>query len=190
MSSPFAKRVAGNAEDQYNRYHLQHEHDPQLARQIQKYWADLNFSFPGVNTPWSAVFVSWCIKTAGATPADFKFATAHSRFVNWAIKNALNQTGSFRAYEITAYAPGVGDIIHNNRNGHTFDYDYAKTHSAYESHSAIVIETGHDSNGNYLLTVGGNEGDSVGKKLLRLTTRGLIKQRPNSPYICVIQNLM
>jgi hypothetical protein len=86
--STFTQRLARIAEDQYNKYHLQHEHDPQLSKQIQKYWADLGLNFPGVNTPWSAVFVSWCVKSAGATAQDFKFSAQHSVFVNWAINEA------------------------------------------------------------------------------------------------------
>ena len=58
-----------------------------------------------------------------------------------------------------------------------------------ESHSAIVVEEGQDNNGRYVLTVGGNEGDSVGLKRVALSAEGLIRQRDENPYISVIQNL-
>jgi hypothetical protein len=189
LPSAFAKRLAAIAQNQYDKYHLIHENDPPLAGQIQKYWRDLGFSFPGVTTPWSAVFVSWCMNSAGATANEFKFAQAHSVFVNWAIKNATNHAGLFRGFPIEAYAPKIGDVIQHNRNGNAFNFQYAKTHSQYESHSAIVVETGQDAQGNYLLTVGGNEGNSVGMKLIRLTAAGFIKQRQNNPYISAMQNL-
>lgn len=185
----FEKHLALTATQQFDKYHLQHEHDLELAKQIQKYWIDLGFAFHGVATAWSAVFVSWCVKSAGATAAEFDFAEDHSAFVHRAIQNTLNNVGLFRALEISAYAPQVGDIIQNNRDGHQFDYAYASSNTQYESHSAIVVETGQDSQGNYLKTIGGNEGNSVGMKLIRLTNVGLIKQRPNSSYICVIQDL-
>ena len=61
----------------------------------------------------------------------------------------------FRGVEIDQYAPQLGDIEHNNRSGNKFTYDFARTHSAYESHSAIVVEGGVDHDGHYLKTIGG-----------------------------------
>ncbi|MBI3244968.1 MAG: DUF2272 domain-containing protein [Deltaproteobacteria bacterium] len=187
--STFARRVAAIAEEQHRQFHLQHESDPQLSRQIQRYWEGIGLPFPGVATAWSAVFVSWCMKSAGATANEFKFSPAHAVFVNWAIKNATAQTGLFRGFELSTYAPNIGDIIQNNRGGTNFGFQFAKTHTQYQSHSAIVVETGQDGQGNYLLTVGGNESDSVGMKIVRLTATSFIKQRATNPYICVIQNL-
>lgn len=189
MATPYASQLGMIAEDQYNKYHLQHEHDSELSKQIRAYWKGISLTFPGVTTPWSAVFVSWCVKTAGATVREFRLSDRHSTFVHWAIQNKENETGLFRAYRITEYAPKVGDIIQNNRNGHNFDYDHAKSDDSYESHSAIVIETGDDSQGKYALTVGGNETDSVGMKIVRLHSDGKIRQRSNSSFISVIQNL-
>ena len=187
--STFARRVAAIAGEQFDEFHMRHESDPPLENQIRKYWTDLGFTFPGVGTAWSAVFVSWCLLKAGATSAEFRFAKAHSRFVNWAIKNQERGDGLFHGFDITSHAPSIGDLVHNNRSGNRLTFDFARTHTQYESHSAIVIETGQDSAGRYLLTVGGNEGDSVGKKEVRLTAAGLVKQRTNSPFISVIQNL-
>jgi hypothetical protein len=95
VPTPFARRLSAVARGQYDTYHLQHEHDPPLSKQIQKYWSDLGLAFPGVETPWSAVFVCWCVKAAGATAEEFPFAAAHSVFVHWAIQNALKKTGLF-----------------------------------------------------------------------------------------------
>ena len=130
-----------------------------MQTRIKGYWTGIGLNFPGVATPWSAVFVSTHVKKAGATAAEFKFAAAHAKFVYAAAKNAANQTGVFRAFAVTDYAPKVGDIIQNNRNGHAYDFNYAKSHSAYESHSAIVVEEGSDGAGRYVRTIGGNEGD-------------------------------
>ena len=68
------------------------------------------------------------MKNAGATAAEFKFASAHSKFVFKAIKNAQNNTGVFRGRPITDYAPKIGDIVQNNRNGNSFDFVFAKGH--------------------------------------------------------------
>ncbi len=189
MATPFVKRLASIAQGQHDKFHLQHESDPALSRQIRTYWSELGFDFPGVSTPWSAVFVSWCVKTAGASESEFKFAQAHAVFVHWAIQNAQNQTGLFQAFEITQQTPAIGDIIQNNRNGKSFDFQFAAKQQKYESHSAIVVETGSDAQGRYALTVGGNESDSVGMKIVRLTSKGFIRQRSANPYICIIKTL-
>ena len=189
MASAFARQLARIAQKQYDQFHFDSEDDPPLARQIERYWTELKMHFPGVGTAWSAVFVSWCVKQGGATKSEFKFSAAHSQFVHAAIQNALNGTGVFRGLPVDNHAPQVGDIIHNNRGGKSFSYDYARKHASYPSHSAIVVEIGNDAQGGYALTIGGNESDSVRRKLVRLTGKGLIKQRDRNPYICVIQDL-
>ncbi|MEO8668218.1 MAG: DUF2272 domain-containing protein [Bauldia sp.] len=83
----------------------------------------------------------------------------------------------------------VGDIIHSNRGGSSHDYAYSSTHKSYSSHCAIVTESSTDEGGPYALTIGGNESDSVGRKIVRLAPNGLIRQRETNPYICVIQDL-
>lgn len=190
MPSPFAKKLAGIAEEQHTKFHLLDEGDTPLCKQIKKYWTELGLGFTScVSVPWSAVFVSWCVKQAGASTAEFKFAAAHSVFVHQAIKNQLAGTGVFRGRRITEHRPDVGDIIQNNRTGTEHDYDFARKNENYASHSAIVVEVGSDSIGRYALTIGGNEGDSIRRKVVRLTADGFIKQRTGNPFICVIQNL-
>ncbi len=187
--SAYAQSVATLAEQQYQRYHHSSEEHSPLKDQIRDYWEDLGFTFPGVQTAWSAVFVSWIMRTAGASASEFKASTAHSRFVFWAIDNLQNNAGLFHAHPLEDYAHQLGDIIHNNRNGQNLTYSFAAAHKAYESHAAVVVEIGRDANGNYAITVGGNEGDTVGRKRVALHPDGTVIQRVPNPYICVIQNL-
>lgn len=188
--SPFAKRFAAAAQEQHNTFHMVDEADPELCKQIKKYWTDLKLGFTScVTVPWSAVFVSWCVKTAGATSTEFKFAAAHSVFVHEAIKNATSGQGLFHGMDITAHPPAVGDIIQHNRGGTTHDFAFARTHKNYESHSAIVTEVGQDSEGPFALVIGGNEGNSIRRTVVRLTAAGLIRQRAVNPFICVVKTL-
>ena len=190
MASPFTMKLAAVAEEQHRIFHLLDEADPVLCKQIKKYWTDLGLGFEScVSVPWSAVFVSWCVKQAGASAAEFKFAAAHSVFVFEAIKNGRNGTGVFRGIDIATDMPNVGDIIQNNRGGTTHDFNFARTHRNYASHSAIVVETGNDSEGRYALTIGGNEGNSVRQTVVRLTQQGFIKQRVNNSFICLVKDL-
>jgi hypothetical protein len=188
--SAFAMKLAGVAQDQHDKFHLMNEADPALCKQIKKYAADLRLgSTDCVSEPWSAIFVSWCVMTAGATAAEFKFSKSHSVFVHQAIQNSVNGTGVFRGFDIGAQAPGVGDIIQNNRKGNRFDFAFAKANRNYESHSAIVAEVGHDAEGGFALTIGGNEGNSIRQTVVRLTPQGFVRQRPKSPFICIIKDL-
>jgi hypothetical protein len=189
-TSPFAKKLAAVAQEQHDTFHMMDEADPVLCKQIKKYWTDLNLGFTScVTVPWSAVFVSWCVKQAGAKATEFKFAAAHSVFVFEAIKNAISGQGVFHGQDIAAHPPGVGDIIQNNRGGTTHDFAFARTHRNYESHSTIVVEVGQDADGGFALVIGGNEGNSIRQTVVRLTPAGLIKPRPSNPFICVIETL-
>jgi hypothetical protein len=190
--SAFARRVASIAQEQHDRFHLVNEADPQLCGEIKKWTEEIGGTFVSCTSnqhPWSAVFVSWCVKASGATVSEFKFSKQHSVFVHRAIKNALNATGVFHGVEIAAHAPNVGDIIQHNRDGNRFTFDHARTHADYKSHSVIVVEVGDDAEGPFALCIGGNERDSVRETLVRLTPEGFIRQRGRSPYICVIKTL-
>jgi hypothetical protein len=188
--SAFAKKLATVAQDQHSQFQFTNEADPVLCKQIKKWTQDIGFPFTScTSVPWSAVFVSWCVKKAGATTAEFKFAMAHSVFVNKAIKNALNSQGVFHGLDVTAHPPGVGDIIQHNRGNNNFDFAFARTHTSYMSHSVIVVETGQDNLGRFAFCIGGNESDSVRRTVVRLNSQGFIKQRDGNPFICVIKNL-
>jgi hypothetical protein len=188
--SAFAKKLASTALAQHTQFQFTNEADPTLCKQIKKWTEDIGFQFTScTKVAWSAVFVSWCVQQAGATATEFKFAMAHSVFANQAIKNAINGVGVFRGFDITVQPPNVGDIIQNNRRQHNFDFNFARTHTNYESHSAIVIEVGQDTQGPFAFCVGGNEHDSVRRSVVRLNSQGFIKQRAGNSFICVIKDL-
>jgi hypothetical protein len=190
VPTPFALRLATIAEQQHTKFQFTNEADPALCKQIKKWTEDIGFTFSScTDVPWSAVFVSWCVKQAGATKTEFKFAMAHAIFVNQAIKNAINGEGVFHGLDISVHPPAVGDIIQHNRRGNSFDFAFARTHTSYESHSVMVIEVGQDRQGRFAFCVGGNESDSVRRSVVRLDANGFIKQRDGNPFICVIKNL-
>ncbi|HEY5751875.1 MAG TPA: hypothetical protein VIT21_01895 [Chthoniobacterales bacterium] len=76
------------------------------------------------------VFISWNVQQAGATTSNFSFRQRHSKFVHDAIVGANSQP-AFRGRRRTDYKPKVGDIIQNNRNGNSFDFDHAAPNDAY-----------------------------------------------------------
>jgi hypothetical protein len=185
MATPFVDKLVDLTQKEHDTFHMDNEHDAKLKAEIKKMWGDVGFTFPGVSTPWSAVFVSAMMERAGATAGEFRFAAAHSEFVHKAIANEKAGTGVFRAVPINQHAPQPGDVIQNNRDGQTLTYDFAAKHAAYTSHSAIVVKI----EGGFALTIGGNEGNSIRMKKIPLDASGMIKQRTPNPFICVIRNL-
>ena len=189
-TSPFANRLAAIAEAQHARFQFTNEADPALCAEINRWNADIGFEAERcTRVPWSAVFVSWCVKEAGASPDEFTFSMAHSVFVHQAIANAARNVGVFHGVPIDAAPPAVGDIIQYNRSGNRFDFAFAKANRLYESHSVIVIEVGSDATGRFAFCVGGNETDSIRRTVVRLTAEGLIQQRAENPFIAHIRNL-
>jgi hypothetical protein len=190
--SAFAKRLASIAQEQHAKFQFVNEADSELCKQIKKWTEDIGgefFSCTSPKHPWSAVFVSWCVKQAGATKKEFEFSKAHSVFVHKAIQNALNGEGVFHGLDISAHAPNVGDIIQHNRGGKKFDFAHARKNKNYFSHSVIVVEVGEDTKGRFAFCIGGNESDSIRRTVVRLTPQGFVRQRENNPFICVIKTL-
>lgn len=199
--SDYANRLAAVAEGEWKSFGGVPETDPRLRTRIYKtYLADLAKADPqdpqGWNMgsdisawAWSATFVSWCVLAAGATVSEFDFSIRHSVFVNKAIGNATTGKGVFRARRLTDYAPKIGDIIAWNRGGTKFSYDYAAQNNNFQSHSTIVIDIIVKAGIRYAVTIGGNEGQTVGRTEVQLTASGHVKPRTVNPYICVIENL-
>src|SRR5437667_191377 len=94
--SAFAKKLAEVAVGQHDMFHLVDESHEPLRSQIEKYWEAVGEPFPGVDVAWSAVFISFCVKNAGATAAEFAFSAAHSVFVN----RAINHPAAFRGFDL------------------------------------------------------------------------------------------
>ena len=137
--SAFAAGLAAVVRALHDQFQFVTEGDPVLCAQIRKWTIGIGGEFVSCtspNHPWSAVFVSWCVKQAGATASEFKFSKQHSVFVHQAIKNADKGTGVFHGLPIDAHPPGVGDIIQHNRAKPPKSFQFARTHANYPSHSA------------------------------------------------------
>lgn len=190
--TPFAQRLAAVAQQQHATFQFVRESDPQLCAAIKRWTEGIGASFTSCtspNHPWSAVFISWCVKEAGARATEFRFSKAHAVFVNKAIQDADNGRGVFHGVPITEHAPRVGDIIHHNRGGGRLTFNFARNNTQYQSHSVIVAEVGEDPDGHFALCIGGNESDSVRRTKVRLTPQGFIRQRGRDPFISVIKTL-
>lgn len=184
--SDFARKLASIAKGEYSIYGGLNEDESPLLDRIKAYYQYLGFTYK--DEAWSAVFVSFCVKSAGTKKEEFTFARSHAKFV-YDLINGKNSSPAFEAFPLDARAVNVGDIIQNNRSGNSYDFAYAKDNDGYLSHSAIVIARGVDDNGKFAYTVGGNEGQSVRRKRVSLNADGTMKQRSKDPYICLLKCL-
>jgi len=189
LPSPFASRLATIAKQEFDQFGGTDEGQTPLRERIRNYYDFLGFDFESVEVPWSAVFISFCVKKAGAVSSEFDFSPEHSQFVFQAIQNAARGEGVFRGFDFTTQSVRVGDILHSNRPSGTFDFDFAAAHRDYPSHSAIVVARGIDHNGKFAMTVGGNERNTVGLRRVTLNASGVAVQRSDEKFISIIKDL-
>jgi hypothetical protein len=187
-ATSFKARLVSVALEQFDRYHLCVASDEPLKSRIATYWADVGFEVGRGGASWSGVFVSWCVKQAGATEDQFVLSLYDSTFVQAAIRNADEESGVFRGRDPAGYAPRVGDIVQSNRKDRLYDFEYARANSEYESHSAIVVKVVRESIHPYVVAVGGDENGTVGERRVPLGPAGLISN-DDGRYICVIETL-
>ena len=164
------------------------ETDPKVRRVLQEYWqtgtgtvyrddmlGDPTFQ---KDHPWSAAFISWIMKTAGAGNA-FKYSGAHAVYTRSAKDNRLaNNDNPFKAYRISELAPQVGDLVCKGRSGSAATYDNIRP--GMKTHCDIVTEVRPRA----IVTVGGNVSNSVKQKRLRTDPNGRIAE---PDYFAVIR---
>lgn len=121
---------------------------------------------------WSAAFVSYVMRIAGAGPR-FPYAADHARYINIAKEMA---TGAAHGWIITAerpdaYAPQPGDLICMGR-GHAASLTYDDLPAGlFPSHCDIVVDT---SVPGQIAVIGGNVDDAVTMKHVPVTPQGML----------------
>jgi hypothetical protein len=117
------------------------------------------------NYAWSAAFISYVMRIAGAGP-DFPYAASHSVYINAAASGANRLVTAFAP---SAYAPRLGDLICLGRStaAHLIFADLP-TADNFPGHCDIVI----DHLGQMLTVVGGNVDDAVTAKHVPVTADG------------------
>ncbi|MDK4741300.1 DUF2272 domain-containing protein [Rhizobium sp. CNPSo 3464] len=164
------------------------EGEDNYAERIGEYW-QVGTNTTGVDGRdhdwfWSAAFVSWVFRTAGAGK-NFRYSTQHSIFIAQAIRDRLNGTSSgFWGFRLDEHHPAVGDIVcWSRQDGIDFDH---QNNGDYKGHTDIVIGVGNDR----IWVIGGNVGNSVTKRPLRLNSEGYLQDATISGEVlfAVLQN--
>ncbi|WP_029348942.1 DUF2272 domain-containing protein [Bosea sp. 117] len=178
----------------------QHSKDYYLF--VKDYWVSIGNNnltgrtvVDGKRPAWSSAFVSFCVKTAGASANQFRFTEAHCHYVDRAMKKAAGGLPNFgyTAMRSDAYKPRVGDICCAGREyAKSYTYDQAaliyEADSFYPSHGDIVI----DVTATHVHTMGGNISNNVDRKSLRLTDMGYLRNRfteagTELPWIAILR---
>lgn len=116
--------------------------------------------------PWSAVFVSYVMRRAGAG-SGFHYSAAHQSYIRAARTNRLRRDTAkpFWAFRATEVAPRVGDLVCASRGNSGATYDNIGDATRRPTHCDVVTEVRPGR----IRVVGGNVSQTVGEKWL--TTR-------------------
>jgi len=153
------------------------EHRSPYYRFVGEFWQSLNLNYNGKDRdiPWSAAYISFCVRTAGGY-SGFKYASAHAKYVNQAIRRKLDGvTGPFWGYRLSERRPQPGDIVCRGRTSRRITYDYAATHDEFKSHCDVVVRVAKD----HVVTIGGNVSHSVHKTTYPLNSAGYLSGESN-----------
>jgi hypothetical protein len=159
--------------------------DQPLENRIDFYSRSVGISAtPIVTAHYSAVFISWCMRTAGASATEFPAVASHWQYAAFALRNGEIGAGHFWARRIESYAPQLGDLVHFNRDGRTADFRQIGL-GVYPAESGIVVAQDRSEAS---IIVGNQEPlGNIGHATLALDEKGLLIQRSNDPFICVIE---
>ena len=141
-----------------------------------------------VDTPWSAAFISYVMKTAGFSGAEFAFSDSHADYVQAAFDastaEAAGQASSyaFRACDIATTHPRAGDLVCATRAATagvaTFDALAGAMRArsrgqAFPMHCELVVRS--DEGGDAKLdSIGGNVVQSVTLSRMTLNARKVL----------------
>lgn len=114
-------------------------------------------------TPWSAAFISYVMRLAGAG-ARFPYSASHSTYINAA---ASGTNPILRAHAPETYPPQPGDLVcHGRGPDGALRFADLPTDHPFESHCDIVV----DATPPQLTLIGGNVDDAVTAKHVSATS--------------------
>jgi lysozyme family protein len=121
------------------------------------------------STPWSAAFISYCVKSANPS-GRFHYSARHSVYISRAIRDCLDQAqdAGYWCKRLGEHQPVVGDIICWARQA-SIDYDH-QNGGDYDGHCDIVVEVRADQ----IDVIGGNVGNSATKRTFKRDAGGFL----------------
>jgi hypothetical protein len=144
-----------------------------------------------VDTPWSAAFISYLMKTAGFSRAEFAFSDTHADYVRAALDTSAAEaegreaTHAFRACDIATMHPRAGDLLCATRDSTAgvarFDALAAAiavraTGQDFPMHCDLVVRSDEGADAK-LDTIGGNVVQSVTLTRMTLNARKVLSDQ-------------
>ena len=154
----------------------QFEQHPLSKERIKSYWHSFQATAPPVSEPWSAAFISFCVRKANLDPLSFKFAGRHTIYLSDS-KTAKVNNDSSRAYwavKLGDRVAQVGDMVGAQRMGQgctTVVKTYDSLPGDFCSHVDVVVAI----HGDRAIVIGGNVGNTVMFNEIPLTSTGRVK---------------
>jgi hypothetical protein len=185
----FKKKLIDLANIEWNKWNNPtkiKEGNAKTIKELRDYWrigANVNGTDSYyINNAWSASFISWLMRTAGAG-TDFKYSSLHSIYIRDAIKNRkLNNSNPFKGYKPNEVDLNIGDLVCRPRQAGV-NYD---TDTNYMSHCDLITEITNDT----AIGIGGNVSNSVSKTIIPLKNNKIDQSNSkNSGFFVVIKNL-
>jgi hypothetical protein len=196
LPSALRGRIAAIAVREWERWGRgsRSESDPNMRETLRAYWLAVRDERGAeealaANLAWSAAFVSWVVREAGAAQA-FSYSGLHVAYVAAAKRSRLNGDATkFWAYDIREAKPEVGDLVcrDRERNGVCSGTTYANVDDGTQrlTHSDVVIrvEPGR------ITCVGGNLEDSVRQRRYQLDAEGFVipAQGAGCPFFAIVK---
>jgi len=192
--------IASVAEQELRRWHPAGgaalvETDPRATPILQDYYrtgVGMNVSAAQMQStsfqathPWSAVFISWVMRTAGAGKA-FAYSRAHQTYIRSARQHRLasDKTNPFHAYRATETAPQVGDLVCKSRANSGATYDNIGDGRTRATHCDVVTEVRPGQ----IRVIGGNVNQTVDARTLRTDADGKLSiDGAQSEYFAIIR---
>lgn len=155
----------------------------------ERVWTYMKFGvYPDANSwqgvrkkAWSAAFISFCMRLAGARD-NFPYSMGHWEYVNQAIRNRRNGkvSNTISAFAKDKVSLEVGDLIWRGRGGASgwtikdieklIDSDNPRKN--YESHCDLVVDV--DRQKEHALVIGGNVSNRVTRLKVKISEDGLL----------------
>ena len=191
-----AAAIAQTAEQEYRRWQPSlKERDAAATPILQEYYrtgVGMNVSASQLQSeswqkghPWSAVFISWVMKKAGAGSA-FAYSAAHQNYIRAARRNRLtnNTANPFWAFRATEFIPQAGDLVCTARDNSGATYDNIADPQSRKTHCDIVTAVRPGK----LRVVGGNVRQNVDEKVILTQPDGRLRlDGKQSGYFAVIR---
>jgi len=148
------------------------EHIGEFVARVGVFWASIGIDLDGADrdVPWSAAFISWAVKNAGPSYDGFRFAAAHSRYVNRAIiRREAGDDHPYWGMRIQEHKPALGDMVCRWRQS-PVTYDQARASDRFKSHCDIVVKIEDGK----VFTIGGNVSHSVRHTRYEINSSGFL----------------